>query len=90
MNSFVYLLKILAAWLAVITGISANIEDIYALHKKGTNTWQRYGAVFILVLRGAVEAYYQVEHTLESDDQNLRYYQESLLQECNMIAVAVS
>ena len=72
MDSLVYLLKVAAAWLAVITGISANTEDIYALHQKGTNTWQRYGAVFVLVLRGAVEAYYQVEHTLDSDDQNLR------------------
>lgn len=90
MNVLNYAWKVAAAWLGVIIGISANTEDIYALSRRGRSAWQRYGVPFVLVLRGALESYYQIEHVLESNSESLNSYQESLLMECNMISVAAA
>lgn len=90
MNALDYAWKVTAAWLGVIVGISANTEDIFALSRRGRGTWQRYGTPFVLVLRGALEAYYQIEHVLESGSESLSSYQESLIMECNMISVAAA
>lgn len=83
MDALTYAWKVAAAWLSVIIGVSTNSEDIIALSRRGKTTWQRYGAPAILVLRGALESYYQIEHVLESDDDSMSSYQESLIMECS-------
>ena len=90
MGVIAYVWKVVAAWIAVILGISTNSEDILTLHRSGTTTWERYGRIFILVLRGCLESYYQIEHILQGDGDILLTYQQTAILDCNMIAVAVS
>jgi len=90
MNALNYAWKVAAAWLGVIIGISTNTEDISALSRRGRGAWQRYGIPFVLVARGALESYYQIEHVLETSSESLNSYQESLIMECNMISVAAA
>lgn len=90
MDVVTYSWKVAAAWLSVVVGVSTNSEDIIALSRRGKTKWQRYGAPAILVLRGALESYYQIEHVLEGDDVSMSSYQESLLMECNMVSVAAA
>jgi hypothetical protein len=87
---FIYLLKLVGAFSTTILGPSTNVLDILSISRAGTTKWQRWGAPFILALRGAVEQYLQVEDLLTRDDEYLMAYKDSYVCECNMIAVAVS
>jgi hypothetical protein len=87
---FIYLLKLVGAFSTTILGPSTNVLDILSISRSGTTKWQRWGAPFILALRGAVEQYLQVEDLLTRDDEYLMAYKDSYVYECNMIAVAVS
>ena len=83
------MVKVTATFLATIVGISGSPEDILALHKRGRNGWERFGAPALLALRGAVEHYMQVDYLLGASNEDLIGYKEAYLMECNMIAVAV-
>jgi hypothetical protein len=87
---FIYLLKVAGAFSTTILGPSTNVSDILSISRSGTTKWQRWGAPFILALRGAVEQYLQIEDLLTRDDEYLMAYKDSYVYECNMIAVAVS
>lgn len=85
-----YLLKVTGAFSTTIFGPSTNLSDILRISRSGKTRWQRHGAPGVLALRGAVEHYLQIEDLLTRDDGYLMAYKESYVQECNMIAVAVS
>jgi hypothetical protein len=87
---FFYLLKVAGAFSTTILGPSTNFSDILRISRSGTTRWQRHGAPVVLALRGAVEQYLQIEDLLNRDDGYLMAYKESYVQECNMVAVAVS
>jgi hypothetical protein len=89
-DMFIYLLKVAGAFSTTILGPSTNVSDIMSISRSGTTKWQRWGAPFVLALRGAVEQYLQIEDLLTRDDEYLMAYKDSYVHECNMIAVAVS
>jgi len=86
----VYFLKVVGAFSSTIFGPSTNISDILLISRSGSTPWQRHGAPYLLALRGAVEQYLQIQDLLTRDDEYLMAYKESYVQECNMVAVAVS
>jgi hypothetical protein len=89
-DMLIYLLQVAGAFCTTILGPSTNVVDILGISRSGTTKWQRWGAPFILALRGAVEQYLQIEDLLTRGDEYLIAYKDSYVYECNMIAVAVS
>jgi hypothetical protein len=87
---FGYLLRVAGAFCTTILGPSTDLVDILTISRSGTTKWQRWGAPFILALRGAVEQYLQIEDLLTRGDEYLIAYKDSYVWECKMIAVAVS